>query len=114
MPRQKKILSYPPARFSYRQGLYGIRKWQFAALDNLDLLCEISIFSSCSWPGLSHLCRKHLTWCLEILQQRWNVVKYIDFYDALKVVKQNRKLFSKSLKFEYWRKDKILQLISKK
>ena len=93
---------------------YGISKWEFARLDDIDLLCEISIFSSCKWPGLCGSCQQHLTWCLEILQLRWDAVKYIDFYDALKVVKENKKLFNKSLKFEYWRKEKILQLISRK
>ena len=93
---------------------YGISKWEFARLDDVDLLCEISIFSSCKWCGLCGSCRLHLTRCLEILQLRWDAIKYIDFYDALKVVKENKKLFNKSLKFEYWHKNKILQLISRK
>ena len=93
---------------------YGISKWEFARLDGVDLLCEIIIFSSCKWPGLRGSCRLHLTWCLEILQNRLDDLKYTDFYDALKVVKENKKLFNKSLKFEYWCKKKILQLISRK
>ena len=97
-----------------RKGLYGIRKYQFAALDGIDLLCVISIFPSCKWPGLCGTCRKHLTWCLEILQLRWDVVRYINFYDALALIRDNRKLFNSNLKFEYWRKIYILQLISKK
>ena len=92
---------------------YGISKWEFARLDDIYLLCEISISSSCKCPGLCRSSRQHLTWCLEILQLRWDVVKYIDFY-VLKVVKENKKQFNKSLKFEYWRKEKILQLISRK
>ena len=96
------------------EGRYGVRKYQFAALDDIDLLCEISIFSSFLWPGLCGACQKHLTWCIEILQQRWNVEKYIDFYDALRVVRENKILFNCLLKFEYWRKEKILKLICKK
>ena len=80
---------------------YGISKWEFARLDDVDLLCEIIIFSSCKWPGLCGSCRLHLMWCLEILQNRLDDLKYTDFYDALKVVKENKKLFNKSLKFEY-------------
>ena len=101
MSRERKVKEYRQ-NINFVLGLYGIRKWQIARLDDLDLLCEISIFSSCLWPGLCRPCRKHLIWCLDILQQRWNVSKYIDFYDALEVVKQNRKLFNKSLKFECW------------
>ena len=93
---------------------YGIRKWEFDCLDDTELLCKIGIFSSCKWPGLCGSCQLHLTWCLEILQNRWDNVKYIDFYDALKVVKENKKHFNKSFNFfEHWYKEKILQLISR-
>ena len=93
---------------------YKMSKWEFARLDDVDLLCEITISSSCKWPGLCGSCRLHLTWCLEILQNRWDDLKYIDFYDALKVMKENKKLFNKSFNFfEHWRKEKILQLISR-
>ena len=89
------------------------QKGLFARLDDRDLLCEISIFSSCSLIGLCQPCRKHLTWCLEILQQRWNYIEYIDFYSALEVIKNNRKLFNDSVKFCFWRENYIRKLISK-
>lgn len=97
----------------FRKCLYGTKKWEYARRDDIDLMCEISIFSSCSWPGLCPPCRKHLTWCLEILQ-RWNYIDFIDFYSVLEVTRKNRRLFNKSLKFEYRRKRWINKLISKK
>ena len=99
---------------NFGRGIFGIRKWQFGCSDDIDLLCEICIFSNCSWSRLCRVCKKYLRWCLELLQDRWNTEKYIDFYDALQIVRDNKKPFCKSLKFEYWRKEHIIQLISKK
>ena len=101
-------------KVNYEKGLFGIRKWQFAHLDDIDLLFEISIFSSCLMSGQCRPCRKHLTWCMEILQERWNYIDYIDFYSALEVIKNNRTLFNDSLRFCFWRKNCIRKLISRK
>ena len=92
------LLEMPKVNFN--KGVCGVRKWQFARLDDLDLLCEVNIFLTCSWPGGCRVCRKYLTWCLEILMDRWNYIRYIDFYYAPDVVKNNRKLFNQSFNFE--------------
>ena len=63
--------------------------------------------------GLRRPCKKHLSWCIEILTLRWNYIKYIDFYSALEVVENNRQLFNDSLKFSF-DKIQILQLILRK
>ena len=98
-----------------RQQRYGIRKYQFEALDDIDLLCEINIYSCClHQPGLCVFCRKFLTWCLEILQKRWDLNKYIDFHEALKIVKDNRILFDRFLGIHNLRKSFLIHLISKK
>ena len=101
-------------KVNYDKGLFGIRRWKYVNVDDIDLLCEISIFSSCKLPGKYHPCKKHLNRCLEILQRRWDYVKYIDFYDALEVVKSNKQFFNDSLEFNYWKKGYIQQLISRK
>ena len=61
----------------------------------------------------SRPCRKHLTWCTEILILRWDYIKFIDFYSAMEVIKNNRELFNDSLDFSF-NKDYIRQLISRK
>ena len=40
---------------NFNRGLFGVRKWQYAKLDDIDLLCKISIFSGCKIDGLSCL-----------------------------------------------------------
>ena len=109
-------LEMPKERVNFNKGIYGVRKWQFARLDDLDLLCEISIFSTYSWPGSCTVCRKYLRWCLEVLMNRWDYTRYIDFYDALEVVRDNRKLFNKSLYFEsdQRKKQRITELLCRK
>ena len=101
-------------KVNYDKGLFGIRRWKYVNMDDIDLLCEISIFLSCTLPGKCRPCKKHLKWCLKILQRRWDYVKYIDFYNALEVVKNNKQFFNDSLEFSYWKKDYIQQLISRK
>ena len=91
----------PKSRMNFNRGVYGVRKWQYEKLDYIDLLCEISIFfSSCSWPSVCRVCRKYLRWCLEILMNRWSYIQFIDFYDALEAVKNNRELFNSSIKYD--------------
>ena len=100
-------------KVNYAKGLFGIRKWRFSRTGDINLLCEISIFSS-FWSGLCRPCKKHLTWCLKILQLRWNYIEYIDFYSVLELIKNNRQFFNDSLGFNFWKKDYIRQLISRK
>ena len=82
-------------------------------LDDIDLLCEISIFSSCEINGLCCVCKKHMKWCIEILMLRWDFFKNIDFYSALEIVKQNRRFFINSLDFSF-DKDRAREMIRRK
>ena len=102
------------SKVNYAKSLFGVRKWRFSRTGDFNLLCKISIFSSFSWPGLCRPCKKHLTWCLKILRLRWNYIEYIDFYSVLELIKNNRQFFNDSLGFNFWKKDYIRQLISRK
>ena len=101
----------PKQKVNFGKGIFGIRKWQTERLDDINLLSEISIFSSCSWPGICGVCKKHLRWCIDILQKRWNNNCYIDFFDVLEVVKNNREIFND---LNFLRKGYIQSLICRK
>ena len=88
-------------KINFNKGLFEVRKWQYTKLDDIELLCKISIFSSCKIDGLCCVCSKHLRWCIEILMMRWDFVTNIDFYSALEVLKNNRQFFNDSLKFSF-------------
>lgn len=94
-----------------------LSKESYCFLDIPELLCELGIFASCRWPnGVCRICRKRLIWCLEILIDKWNFKKYIDFKDALRLLNKDMSLFNRSLSFGYTyvRKEKILQLLARK
>ena len=103
----------PKINTNCQKGLFGIRRWQYARPDDIDLMCEISVLSSCTLPSYCRPCRKHLAWFLVILMLRWNYIQYIDFHSVMEVIKNNRRLFNKSLKFSF-DKDYIRQLILRK
>ena len=86
-------------KMNFNKGLFEVRKWQYTKFDDIELLCKISIFSSCKIDELCRVCSKHLRWCIEILMMRWDFVTNIDFYSALEVLKNNRQFFNDSLKF---------------
>ena len=83
---------------------FGVNRWMFAELDDIELLIEIGILSNCSMIGYCKVCRIFLEWCLKILYVWWDYTKYIDFYDALKVISENRELFTEEIERNYWRK----------
>ena len=101
----------PKQKVNFGKGIFGIRKWQYERLDDIDLLSEISIFSSCSWPGVCRVCKKYLRWRIDILQKRWNNNRYVDFFDVLEVVKNNGEIFDN---LKCLRRDYIQSLICRK
>ena len=48
------LLAMP--KMNLNKGLFGVRKWQFERLGDIELLCEISILSSWETSGLCRLC----------------------------------------------------------
>lgn len=84
---------------------YGANKWMYKELDDTDLLYEIGILSFCEEIEHCQVCRKLLEWCIQILSERWNYIKYIDFYEALKVLRENKELFSKDIIIGFWGKN---------
>ena len=92
----------------------NLTKKEFAVLDVSDLLCEISILSNCDWLGCCRVYRICLKWCVELAKSKWDTEKYVHFDDVLVVVRKHRKFFRRTLKFEYNRKEKIIDIISKK
>ena len=98
---------------NFSKGLYGVRKWEYEKLDDIDLLCEISISSYCEITGLCRVCKKHLKWWVDILMLRWENNKNIDFYSALEVVKNNKHFLNNSLDLSF-DKDGAKEMIRRK
>ena len=91
-------------RLQIKNKRFGVNRWMLENLDDIDLLYEVCILSSCD--EIKHCsCHKHLLkWCLEILQNRWDEIRFINFFDALKVLEQNKLFFTIDFYNWYWEK----------
>lgn len=71
---------------------YGVNKWILENLDDINLLYEIGVLSNCYEMK-------------NILMNRWDEIRYINFFDAMKILKQNKELFSDDFFISYWEKN---------
>ena len=94
-------------------GLFGVRKWQYEKLDDIDLLGEISILIDCKLLGKCRAYTKPLKRIIEILKERQGCDINVDFENALKIVRKHTKFFQKSIDFSF-DKDRARTLIHRK
>ena len=110
---EKKMPLVMP-RLQIKNKCFGFNRWMLENFDDIDLLYEVCILSSCN--EIKHCpCYKHLLkWCLQILQNRWDEIRFINFFDAMKVLEQNKSFFTIDFYNWYWEKneEKVLNLIS--
>ena len=71
---------------------YGVNKWMLENLDDINLLYEIGVLSNCYEMK-------------NILMNRWDEIRYINFFDAMKILKKNKELFSDDFFISYWEKN---------
>ena len=73
---------------------YGVNKWMLENLDDIDLLYEVGVLLSCHEIEHCSCCKHWSKWCLEILINRWDEIRHINFFDAIKIIKQSRFFFT--------------------
>ena len=98
MPKVRKM----PKMCLNRRG-FGVNRWFFAELDDIELLIEIGILSNCEMIAHCKVCRIFLEWCLTILSKLWEDDKYIDCFDALKIIREEKALFTEQIERSYER-----------
>ena len=105
MPRVKKI--------DFGRNSFGVTKWMYEELDDIDLLCGISVLSNCKEIARCRPCRPLLRFCVSILMNRWDEFRYINFFDVMKVIRNSSKLFTISIVLDHWvdNKKKVKKLI---
>ena len=72
---------------------FGVCRWQYEKLDEIDLLIKTGILSNCKLIDRCRPCRHNLRFCLQVLMNKWDEFRFISFQDALKIVKSNQKMF---------------------
>ena len=101
-------------RLYIKKKCYGVNRWMLENLDAIDLLYEVDVLSSCNEIKHCSCCKHLLKWCLEILQNRWEEIRFINFFDAMKVIKQNKSFFTNDFYHRYWEENEknVLSIIS--
>lgn len=72
---------------------YGGTKYQYEKLDDVERLSEIGFLINCEMIDRCHSCRHLLKFCIKIFLNSWDEIRFINFYDALKVVKCYKDFF---------------------
>lgn len=85
---------------------YGVTKYQYEWLDDIELLCKIGFLMNCEIIDRCSSCRHLLKFCIKILLNRWDEIRFINFYDALKIVKDYKDFFKKTDILLHWRSKK--------
>ena len=86
----------------------GVTKYQLELLDDIKLLCKIGFLINCEMIDKCHSCRQLLKFCIKILLKRWDEIRFINFFDALKILTQYQELFNEYNFVQCWHKDRLV------
>ena len=81
---------------------YGVTKKEYEELDDIDLLIEVGFLIQCEQKGFCRACKKLLKFCLTILVNHWDEIRFINLFEA---IQKNCKGFFKMVDIlVHWRK----------
>ena len=81
---------------------YGVTRYQYEMLDDIELLCEIGFLINCEIIDKCCSCRHLLKFCITILLNKWDEIHFIDFFDVLKVVRNYKDFFKNTDFVLHW------------
>ena len=84
MPSTKSRYS---SKIEISRGRYGVCKYQYWKLDCLDLFIELLILLNCKILGTCRPCTNLLRFVVETLRNKWDDIRFIDFEEALALLK---------------------------
>ena len=90
-PQYKKKTK--PSRIDLHSKTYGVTKKEYEMLDDIDLLIEVGFLIQCEAVDRCGTCRKLLRFCLKILINRLDEIRFINFFDAIEMVKNCKSFF---------------------
>ena len=97
-------------RIDLSRNSFGVTRWQYEELDDIELLCKVGVLSNCKDIGQCRTCRHLLRFFISILMNRLDEFRYINFFDAMKVIKNTSKLFKTSQVLDDWTsKEKLVK-----
>ena len=85
---------------------YGIAKWQYETFDCVDLYIELLILINCQFIDKCRPCCHLLKWVIDILLDKWDTIKFIEFEEALKMANRLKKAFATSATIEHFKSNR--------
>ena len=84
----------------------GVTRYEYEMSDDIELLMEIGFLIQCDMIDGCRACRHLLKFCIKILLNRSDEIRFIDFFDALKIIKDNKDFFKKADILLNWRENR--------
>ena len=104
MDISKKKVNKHSRKIYVDRGRYGVCKKEYYHFNCVDLYLEMLILLSCELIGKCRPCTNILKWVLEIMQEKWDDIRFISFEKALEVAKNLTIL--NSLLVDYYQEQK--------
>ena len=87
---------------------YGITKKEYEMFDDIDLLIEIGFLIQCEAIDRCGACKKLLRFCLQILINRWDEIRFINFFGDVEMIKNCRGFLKMVDILEHWRLNRVI------
>ena len=71
-------------KLDFNRKRYGASKWQLEEFDCIDLYMELLVLLNCKILDICRPCRHFLVWFIQILNCKWDTIRYIELEDAFK------------------------------
>ena len=109
----KRNVSKHSHKIEINKGRYGVCKKEFYYFDSVDLYIEMLILLNCELIGQCRTCTNIFRWVIEILQEKWDTIRFINFEKAMEIAKNITLPNSLIVKY-YQNKKKNIKLICRK
>ena len=104
MDFSKKKVNMHSHKIYLDRGRYGVCKKEYYHFDCVDLYLEMLILLNCELIGKCRPCTNILKWIIEILYEKWDDIRFINFEKALGIAKNLT--ISNSLLVDYYQQQK--------
>ena len=106
----KKEVNQHARKIRTERNRFGICKKEYWFLDWVDMYIEILFLLNCELTDQCRTCRYLLGWLLEILEQKWDTMRFINFELALLLAKELKFIVASNTITDYYKKINKLHL----
>lgn len=92
-----KKVSVHSRKIEIERGRYGVCKKEYWKFDCVDLYIELLILLNCELIGKCRSCTNLLKWIIDILKNKWDDIKFINFEKSLEIAKNIKSFVARSV-----------------